>query len=223
MTDQRLAAASLDTNIAILSTAPVVPALIAAAGEHASLRFLEFFAATLRNPHTRRAYGRAVADFVAWCGDNHVPSITAVRPLHVAAWIEQQTRDHAAPTAKLRLAALRHLLDWLVRGQVIPTNPAGSVRGPSHVVKQGRTPALAAEEARALLDRIEITTPAGLRDRALIGLMVFSFSRIGAALGMAVEDVFHRTGGSGCGCARRAARRTPCRATTIWKPISPLI
>ncbi len=167
-----------------------MPALIAAAGEHASLWFLEFFAATIRNPHTRRAYGRAVADFVAWCGDNHVPSITAVRPLHVAAWIEQQTRDHAAPTAKLRLAALRHLLDWLVRGQVIPTNPAGSVRGPSHVVKQGRTPALAAEEARALLDRIEITTPAGLRDRALIRLMVFSFSRIGAALGMAVEDVF---------------------------------
>jgi integrase/recombinase XerC len=94
------------------------------------------------------------------------------------------------PTAKLRLAALRHLFDWLVTGQVMPANPAGSVRGPSHVVKVGKTPVLAPEEARALIDAIEITTHAGLRDRALIGLMVFSFARIGAALGMRVEDVF---------------------------------
>jgi site-specific recombinase XerD len=165
-------------------------ALIAAAGERASLRFLEFFAANIRNPHTRRAYSRAVAEFMEWCDDNGVTSITAVQPLHVSAWIEQQTREYAAPTAKLRLAALRHLFDWLVTGQVIPTNPAGSVRGPSHIVKAGKTPVLASEEARALIDSIEITTPAGLRDRALIGLMVFSFARIGAALGMKVEDVF---------------------------------
>jgi hypothetical protein len=62
----------------------------------------------------------------------------AVQPLHVSAWIEQQTQEHAAPTAKLRLAPLRHLFDWLVTGQVMPANPAGSVRGPSHVVKSGR-------------------------------------------------------------------------------------
>ena len=85
---------------------------------------------------------------------------------------------------------MRHLFDWLVTGQVMPVNPAGSVRGPSHVVKAGKTPVLAPEEARALIDAIEITTHAGLRDRALIGLMVFSFARIGAALGMKVEDVF---------------------------------
>jgi integrase/recombinase XerC len=88
-------------------------------------------------------------------------------------------RAHAAPTVKLRLAALRHLFDWLVSGQVMPANPAGSVRGPSHVVKSGKTPVLAPKEARALIDAIDITTPAGLRDRALIGLMVFSFARIG--------------------------------------------
>jgi site-specific recombinase XerC len=90
--------------------------------------------------------------------DNRVPSITAVQPLHVSAWIEMQTREHAAPTVKLRLAALRRLFDWLVTGQVIPTNPAGSVRGPSHVVKAGKTPVLAPEEARALIDSIDITT-----------------------------------------------------------------
>jgi integrase/recombinase XerC len=115
--------------------------------------------------HTRRAYAHAVAGFMTWCDANRVGSITDVQPLHVAAWIEQQTREHAAPTAKLRLAALRHLFDWLVIDQVLPTNPAGSVRGPAHVVKVGKTPVLAPEEARALIDRIAITTPVGLRGR----------------------------------------------------------
>jgi integrase/recombinase XerC len=82
------------------------------------------------------------------------------------------------------------LFDWLVTGQVVPVNPAGSVCGPSHVVKAGKTPVLAPEEARApLIDSIEVTTIVGLCDRALIGLMVFSFARIGAALGMKVQDV----------------------------------
>jgi site-specific recombinase XerC len=85
---------------------------------------------------------------------------------------------------------LRHLFDWLVTGQIIPVNPAMSVRGPSHSVKKGKTPVLDAEEARRLLDSLDTTTHAGLRGRALIGLMVYSFARIGAALGMKVEDVF---------------------------------
>jgi site-specific recombinase XerD len=173
-----------------IDTRSPLPAVIAAAGERAEIRFREFFAAQICNPNTRRAYGRAAADFMAWCEDHSVASITDVQPLHVAAWIEKQTRDHAAPTAKLRLAALRHLFDWLVTGQVMPSNPAGSVRGPSHAPKVGRTAVLAPEEARALLDSINVTTLAGLRDRALIALMVYSFARIGAALGMRVEDVY---------------------------------
>ena len=100
-----------------------LPALIIAAGDQAGLRFLEFFAGTIRNPHTRRAYARATTAFLAWCEDRSVPSIAAVQPLHVAAWIEQQTHTQSAPTVKQQLAAVRHLFDWLVTGQVIPTNP----------------------------------------------------------------------------------------------------
>lgn len=176
--------------IILRADAPILPALIAAAGDRASVRFLEFFAANIRNPHTRRAYSRAVADFMAWCDKRGVTSISAVQPLHVATWIEMQTPELSAPTVKQQLAAIRHLFDWLVMGQVIGTNPAASVRGPSHVVRQGKTPVLESAEARALLDSIDTTTPAGLRDRALIGLMVYSFARIGAALGMKVEDVY---------------------------------
>jgi site-specific recombinase XerD len=175
--------------IPTLSWAEAVPTLIAASGDRSSLRFLELFAAQIRNPHTRRAYGRAVADFLAWCEDAGVPSIAVVQPMHIAGWIELQSRERSAPTAKQRLAAVRRF-DWLVTGQVVSTNPASSVRGPSHSVRVGRTPVLAPEEARLLLDSIEVTTPIGLRDRALIGLMVYSFARIGAALGMRVEDVF---------------------------------
>jgi hypothetical protein len=55
-------------------------------------------------------------------------------------------------------------------------------RGPSHVVKRGKTPVLSPEEARRVLDAIDVSNHAGLRDRALIALMVFSFARIGAAV-----------------------------------------
>jgi len=166
------------------------PATVTAAGEGAQLRFLEFFAASIRNAHTRRAYAGAVGEFLAWCEGRGVASITAIQPLHVADYIEALSRSRAAPTAKLRLAAIRRLFDWLVIGQVIPTNPAASVRGPAHSVRRGKTPVLAPEEARALLDSIDVSTPIGLRDRALIGLMAFSFARIGAALGMKVEDAY---------------------------------
>jgi site-specific recombinase XerD len=177
-------------NISVVAPRTVVPHLVSAAGDSASLRFLEFFVSSIRNPHTRRAYSQAVSKFLAWCEGVGVASIAAVQPLHVAAWIELQTREHSAPTAKQRLAALRNLFAWLVIGQILPVNPAASVRGPSHVVKSGKTPVLEPLEARVLLDSIDITAPTGLRDRALIGLMVYSFARIGAAVGMCVADVY---------------------------------
>jgi len=65
---------------------------------------------------------------------------------------------------------------------VIPTNPAHAVRGPKHVVKKGKTSELSAEKARELIDTIEIDSPIGLRDRALVGLMVYTFARVGAVV-----------------------------------------
>lgn len=164
--------------------------LIAADGDRARLRFMEFFAVTIRNPHTRRAYARAAGDFLAWCETCGAASLAGVQPLHVAAWIEQLGTTLSAPSVKQQLAAVRHLFDWLVTGQIVPTNPASSVRGPAHSVRRGKTPVLSPAEARALIDAIDVTTHAGLRDRALIGLMVYSFARVGAALTMKVEDAF---------------------------------
>ena len=128
-------------------------------------------------------------DFLDWCEAAGVAPFRDVRPLHVAAWVEQnpdaQGADRQAPAR-----AIRHLFDWLVNGQVVPINPAASVRGPTHVVRKGQTPMLEPKEARKLLDSIDTSTSIGLRDRTLLALMVYSFARVGAALAMRVEDVF---------------------------------
>jgi site-specific recombinase XerD len=168
------------------------PVLVTALGERASYRFLEFFTANIRNPHTRRAYARAAAEFFDWLEARGVTHITAIESVHVAAYIEQLQQARSAPTAKLLLAALRHLFDWLVIGQIMPVNPAAAVRGPRHIVRRGKTPVLDPQETRQLIGAIDITTAIGLRDRALIGVMVYSFARIGAAIRMQVEDVYSR-------------------------------
>ena len=174
----------------LIPIAANVPALVRSVGERASYRFFEFFTANIRNPHTRRAYARAAVEFFDWLEARGVTHISAVESVHVAAYIEQLQKVRSAPTAKLRLAALRHLFDWLVIGQIMPVNPAAAVRGPRHIVRRGKTPVLDPQEARQLIDAIDATTVIGLRDRALIGLMVYSFARIGAAIGMQVDDVY---------------------------------
>ena len=119
-----------------------------------------------------------------------ISELAQVRPVHVAAYIEGLQKKIAAPSVKLKLAAIRMLFDWLVVGQVVPSNPASSVRGPKHVVRKGKTPVLSVDEARELLAGIDVTSLVGLRDRALVALMVYTFARIGAAIKMRVEDVY---------------------------------
>jgi len=176
-------------DVQIAKTGTGLPAIIRREGEQAERRFVEFFTAEIRNRGTRAAYATATADFLTWCDCRSV-SLPHVTPVIVAAYIEQLTTRYSAPTVKLRLAALRSLFDYLVIGQVLPVNPAASVRGPRHVVKKGRTPVLRADEARQLLDSIKTGTIVGLRDRALVGLMVYSFARVSAAVGMNVEDYY---------------------------------
>ena len=117
----------------VLKGTPTLPALIQVAGHNAQQRFIEFFTAEIRNPGTRSVYAHAVKQFCTWC-EHHGVSLTAVSPFAVAAYIEQLTQERSAPTVKQHLSAIRRLFDWLVVGQVLPLNPAASVRGPKHVV-----------------------------------------------------------------------------------------
>jgi site-specific recombinase XerD len=166
----------------------ILPALIADAGKPAAWRYIEFFTANIRNPNTRRAYARACSKFFGWCED-HGLTLTTIRPFDVATYIEALKQTHSAPAVKQQLAAVRMLFDWLITGQVVPSNPASAVRGPKHVVKTGKTRVLDAPDWRKLLDAIPTVTVRDLRDRALIATLTYSFARITAALKLKVEDL----------------------------------
>ncbi len=155
-----------------------VPSLIAAAGEDAARHFLQFFLAHIRNPHTRRAYARQVRTFLAWCARRGVADVRAVQPEHVAAYVELLGRrqDLKATSVKQALAAIRMLCDWLVVRGVLTTSPAAAVRGPKLAVSEGLTPVLSSEEAAGLLEAIPTDTLVGLRDRAFIGVMAYTFA-----------------------------------------------
>jgi site-specific recombinase XerC len=126
----------------------VVPAIIADLGDQAGWRYVEFFTANIRNPHTRRAYARACRQFFGCC-DQRGLTLTAIRPHDVAVYIEQLQTEASAPLVKQQLAAVRMMFDWLVVGQIVPANPASAVRGPKHVVKTGKTPVLERRMAQA--------------------------------------------------------------------------
>src|SRR5450759_4867741 len=187
----------------LATVAARLPALFVA-GPKAAERFWEFFTANIRNKNTRRAYYKAACRFSDWCAGHGLPDLALVKPIHVAAFIEELLGELSKPTVKQHLAGLRMLFDWLVVGHVMDVNPAHAVRGPKYSQKKGKTPVLTAEESRTLLDSIaatrtvklkgggkqEVPCMAGLRDRALISLMVFTFARVGAATAMKVEDYF---------------------------------
>ena len=166
----------------------LTPALFAATRQ-GQQRFWEFFGANIRNANTRMAYVTAAYRFADWC-EGRALALGQVEPLHVARYIEQFGRAYAPATVKQNLAALRQLFDWLVVGQVLRSNPAAAVRGPKQVVKTGKTPVLTAAETRRLLDSIDPSTLIGLRDRALLALMVYGFARVSAALAMRVADYY---------------------------------
>ena len=159
--------------------------------QRASRRFIEFFTANIRNRNTRMAYapgGKAVFRLVRG------PPARARRHRAdaVAAYIEQLGPVVSSPTVKQHLAAIRQLFDYLVTGGILPSNPAGSVRGPTYVVTRGKTPVLSADEMRQLLNSIDTSELIGLRDRALIGLMGYSFARVSAVATLRVDDYFQQ-------------------------------
>jgi site-specific recombinase XerD len=182
---------------------PLSP-IVASGGESAARRFLEFFTVTIRNAHTRRAYYRAASSFLDFCEEHGVSELPSIQPMMVAAFIETRCQEKTAPTVKQELAAIRQLFDYLVTGHIVDVNPAAAVKGPRYSIAVGKTPVLTRDQAKKLLEGIPITYKVkkgggedeelpdllGLRDRALIGLMVFSFARVGAVTKVKVGDYY---------------------------------
>jgi site-specific recombinase XerD len=164
-----------------------IPSIVLNAGEQASRRFIEFFLVSIRNENTRAAYAQAIRQFLEWC-EGRGMELTDISSLAIAAYIERHLGS--PPTVNQHLSAIRSLFAWLVEGQVLSSNPGAEVRGVKHRVKCGKTSVLSDEEMVELLGSIDTSSIIGLRDRALIGVMFYSFARISAVLGMNVKDYF---------------------------------
>lgn len=174
----------------IQNTSPPNLPMLGRSGEKAQTAVIEFLTAKIQNRNTRIAYANALSDFMEWCDTAGIYTFQQLRAFHVAAWVEVMGQSHSASTVKQHLAAVKSLMDWLVVAQVLPHNPASPVRGPRQSSSKGKTPILTSDEARQLLASIQPTSIKGLRDRALIALMLYSFARVGAVLNMKRSDVF---------------------------------
>ena len=201
-----------------------LPPMIAGADDRTAWRFVDFFTVTIRNPNTREAYYRAVSQFMDWCEQRGLHRLDAIRPIHVAANVEQLPLSR--PSVRQHLSAISRCFDWMVSGGTLDTNPATSVQRPKHVVRVGRTPVLSDDQARMLLESISIDKVAGLRDRALIATMLYTFGRVGAVIAMDVEDYrlsnHQRTSlcqfGRWWGCRRR--RSEVAHGRKLWGPLN---
>lgn len=162
-----------------------LPGVIEDAGEHTQRKFIEFFTAQIANANTRKAYGRAARQFYRWCAEREIP-LEDIEPIRASAYIRSHNGSDA--TVKQHLAALRKLYDWFVTQNVVPFNPFAPVCGPKLVRREGETPAMDAKEVRRLFAAIATDTVIGLRDRALIATMLYTFGRVSAVVNMRVKD-----------------------------------
>ena len=163
-----------------------LPALVAPAGLAAAFVWDEFFSASIRNTHTRRAYAHAVRRFLAWAeGEGH--ELARLTPGMVGGYLDGL--PGTVPTRKLHLAALRGFFDALVLRHVVILNPALSVKAERYEVIEGKTPEIAIEQARTLLNSLDVGNPVGLRDRAVIGILIYTATRIGAVSKLRRKDL----------------------------------
>ena len=167
-----------------------LPALVHNTGDRAGWRFIDFFLAEISNVNTRMAYYRAVSRFLDWCESVGFESLEQVRTRHVATYDKLLRVEMSDASVKQHLAGVRRFFDWMATGGVLDSNPAAAVRGPKMVLLKGKTPVLEAEQMRELLDSLPLDEMAGVRDRALLGVMVYTFGRVGAVVGMDVEDYY---------------------------------
>jgi integrase/recombinase XerD len=165
-----------------------VPAIVADVGPEATKRFFEFFTVPIRNKHTRAAYYHAIGQFLAWCQRAGFRLLEDIEPIHVAAYIE--AHPGSAATIKQHIAAIRMLFSWLTEKGVLAMNPAREVKTPKFSRVEGKTPAPPHEEVQKLLNAIDGSHLIGLRDRALLGVMAYTFARIGAVVALTPQDYF---------------------------------
>jgi site-specific recombinase XerD len=165
-----------------------VPALIADIGPEATKRCFEFFTVPIRNKNKRIAYYHAIGQFLTWCQRAGFRDLEDIEPISVAAYVEQHPGSPA--TIKQHMSAIRMLFSWLTEKGILAMNPAREVKTEKFSRGEGKTPAFVEGEVQSLLGAIESSTHIGLRNRALLGTLAYSFARLGAVVNLKVEDYF---------------------------------
>jgi integrase/recombinase XerD len=165
-----------------------VPALIADNGPEATKRYFEFFTVPIRNKNTRIAYYHAIGQFLDWCQRAGFRGLEDIEPITVAAYVEQHPGSPA--TIKQHMSAIRMLFSWLTAQGILAMNPAREVKTEKFSRREGKTPAFDIEQVQKVLDKIDTSNEVGLRDRALLGTLAYTFARIGAVVNLKVEDHF---------------------------------
>src|SRR6201987_2463925 len=110
--------------------------------------------------------------------------------LRLYTYIETLQRQAAPPTVKQHMAAIRMLFSWFTEKGVLAMNPAREVKTERFSRTEGKAPAFVEGEVQKLLNTVEISTHVGLRDRALLGVLAYTFARIGAVVNLKVEDYY---------------------------------
>ena len=180
----------MTNELTLIKGAGAVPAIIERSGGNTRFAYDEFFKATINNEHTRRAYTRIVGRMLAWCDKNGL-ELRQITPGIAGDYISQL--EGSATTKNQALAALRHFFDALVQRHVVPLNSFASVRGVKYSVTEGKTAEISIEQARKLFRSIDVSTPMGLRDRAVLGVLAYTGARVGAVAKLRLSD-YRNTG-----------------------------
>ncbi len=168
-----------------------LPDIVHRAGKAAVFAAEEFFFGRIRNEHTRQAYLRAVKRFLAWSEQLGV-ELQQITPKMVGQYLDDmRKRDTSISTRKQHLAALRHFFDGLVTRHAILLNPALSVRGERYEAVEGKTPEITVQHARKLLASIDTSNVVGLRDRAIVAILIYTASRAGAVATLRRRSFYH--------------------------------
>lgn len=157
-----------------------LPEIIQRAGANAVFAAQEFFFGTVRNEHTRRAYLHAVKLFLKWTEKHGGGELRQIAPWHVGKYFDELAATTSIATRNQHLSALRHFFDGMVKRHAIVLNPALSVRGERYAAIEGKTPEISIDQARQLLSSLDTTHVIGLRDRAILAILVYTSSRAGA-------------------------------------------
>jgi site-specific recombinase XerD len=136
----------------------------------------------------RVAYYHAISEFLSWCQRCGFRNLEDIEPITVAAYIEQHSGSPA--TIKQHMAAIRMMFSWLTEKGILAMNPAREVKTPKFSRNEGKTPAPPAEEVQKLIDSIDLSHIVGLRDQAILGVLAYTFARIGAVVSLQVKDYF---------------------------------